>query len=183
MLPIVLLALAPVSSTTQEPVGQLAAATFDRVCLHAFPDDAAVDSAMATAKAYSPAEAKVTLRDDPGRGWELDLNGESAAVFLELPPYHACSVRWPEPSGYSSATFKHVLEAYQRANKGFAPSPPYDNQIDSIAVHITSVARALPGGSVETLMTVEQHIIDTKRRAAGETGFMLRLVRQIKLPE
>jgi hypothetical protein len=68
-------------------------ALYDEICLQAFPDDKAVESIMAarSQREFSPAEVKVTMRDDPARGWEME---KGVSVWLEFPPFHACSVRW-----------------------------------------------------------------------------------------
>ena len=69
-------------------------ALYEQVCLKTFPDDKAVEALMVSenARPLTPDEVKVTMRDDPARGWEV--TDKSATVWIEFPPYHACSVRW-----------------------------------------------------------------------------------------
>ena len=70
-------------------------ALYDEACLQAFPNDDQIDALMARkgATPLTPDEVKVTLRDDPGRGWRLKDGERNVLIFLETPPFHACSVR------------------------------------------------------------------------------------------
>lgn len=161
-------------------------ALFDQVCLKAFPDDAKVDAAMVAAKAIrlTDAQAQVTLRDDPGRGWVVKGGGAAVLVMLELPPYHACSVRGLVGDGlHDLAAFTRATDAYKSAHPGFAAEPPFDGERGGIRIHTTNEVRALPGGGTESLMVIAQTVIDAKQLGAGETASPLRFVHQIRGPK
>ena len=174
------LALAEAPASLPDP-GRMAG-LYEELCLKAFPDDAAVDALMAAKKAtpLAPDQVKVTLRDDPGRGWAMQDNGHTILVFLELPPYHACSVRFPAGNDMDVSAYRSAADRYVRSNPRFAPEPAYDADVGDIHIHGTSEARQLPDGSTDTLMLIDQHITDPQRRARGETGVMRRFVHQIR---
>ncbi len=161
-------------------------ALYDEVCLRIFPDDAAVDAAMRKRGAVplTQDDVRITLGDDPGRGWRLGGEDDYALVFVEMPPYHACSVRWPMPDMPASLdAYRAAVTAYKATRLGFAANPPYDNDMGDIHVHIESEQRQMRDGGFDTLMVADQHITDPKRRAAGETGIMLRFVHQFAAPD
>lgn len=158
-------------------------ALYDEICLQTFPIDEQVDALMAKkgATALTPEQVKVTLRDDPGRGWRLKEGDRTYSIFLELPPFHACSVRagigsgTPDLTGYRAAT-----AAFTADHKGFTPQKPMDADMGAIHIHAEADFRALPGGTGEQLMVIAQTITDPARRAKGETGTELRFVHQIR---
>lgn len=161
-------------------------ALYDELCLRTFPDDAAVDAVMRKrgATPLTPEEVRVTLGDDPGRGWRLGGEDSYAFVFVEMPPYHACSVRWPMPEMPSALdAYRAAANAYKKTRPGFTPNTPYDNDMGDIHVHIDSEQRQLADGSFDTLMVIDQRITDPKRRAAGETGISFRFVHQFAPPD
>lgn len=181
-----LLALA-VQSPDDAVAARLAATTslYDELCLRTFPDDAALDAEMAKrgARQLTPAEVKITLNDDPGRGWSIELAGATALVILETPPYHACSVRWPMPADLGDLSqYRALAKAYTAGKPGFAPMDPMD--VDMGELHIAAIGeqRTLPNGGGESLLVIAQQVRDPKRRANGETGTMLRFVHQISSP-
>ncbi len=158
---------------------------YDEVCLRAFPDDRVVEALM-TARNATPLtadEVKVTLVDDPGRGWEIKDGSVSAFVFLEFPPYHACSIRWPMPEYPDVSEYRAIADKYQASNPGFTPVEPYDADYGDIHVHAVGEQRSLPDEGTESLFIFDQHISDPKRRSAGETGIMFRFVHQFKAAE
>ena len=179
MLPFALLLAAAAVDQGEE---RLAAMTklYEEVCLKAFPDDGAVAAEMLRrgAKPLDAEQVKVTLGKDPGVGWTLPLGSEAALVFVELPPYHACSVRWPMPGEYKLTDYHAVEDAYRKANPGFKPIKPMEADMAGLHIHGVGVARKLPDG-METLLVVDQRVTDPTRRANGETGVMLRFVRQV----
>jgi hypothetical protein len=59
---------------------------------------------------------------------------------------------------------------------------PYDTDYGDIHVHAVGEQRVLSDGGRESLFIFDQHITDPKRRAAGETGFVLRFVHQFAPP-
>jgi len=158
-------------------------ALYDEICLRTFPIDEQLDALMASkgAKAMTPEQVKVTLRDDPGRGWSLKHGGRTYTIFLELPPFHACSVRvgigggTPDLTGYRTAA-----AAFTADHKGFTAQKPMDVDRGDIHIHAEADFRTLPGGTGEQLVVIAQTITDPARRAKGETGTELRFVHQIK---
>jgi hypothetical protein len=180
---LVLFALAAVSSTDVEARLSHMTALYEQVCLKAFPDDRAVETLMTEqgARAMPPEEVKVTMRDDPARGWELkDGNG---TVWIEYPPFHACSVRWNTPEIGDLHEYRMIAERYEKATGGYTVMDPYNTDYGDIHVHAVGEQRVLPNGTTEALFIFDQHITDSKRRAAGETGFSLRFVHQYHLPD
>lgn len=158
-------------------------ALYQEACLDSFPSDGQLDALMAKkgATPLSPDEVKVTLRDDPGRGWRLIDGGRRYLVFLELPPFHACSVRGGVGSDAADlAPYRAVLQTFKSKNPGFSPQPPADLDQGAIHIHAESEYRQLPGGTGEQLIVIAQQITDPERRAKGETGTDLRFVHQIK---
>lgn len=158
------------------------AALYDEICLQTFPIDTQLDALMARkgAQPMTPEQVKVTLRDDPGRGWWLTDNGKTYTVMLELPPYHACSVRTNLPAGtLDLSAYDAVAKRFTATHAGFARQPPMDADQGDLHLHADSEYRTLPGGGGEHLMVIDQQINDPKRRAAGETGHVLRFVHQL----
>ena len=158
-------------------------ALYDEICLKTFPIDEQVDALMAKkgAKPLTPDEVKVTLRDDPGRAWWIKDGERTYSVFLELPPFHACSVRGNVGSGVRDLTgYRAAVDAFKASHRGFATQPPMDADQGDIHIHAETEFRALPGGTGEQLMVIGQHITNAERRAKGETGTVLRFVHQIR---
>ncbi len=158
------------------------AALYDRVCLKAFPDDKAVEALMTAqgARALSAEEVKITMRDDPARGWELPE--ERATVWIEFPPFHACSVRWNMSRIGDLASYRAIADAYVKALGGFSPMGPYDADQGDLHIHAVGEARALADNGSESLFVFDQHVTDPKRRAAGEAGVSVRFVHQFAPP-
>ena len=159
------------------------AALYDEVCLKSFPNDAAVDAAMDArgARKLPQDEVKVTFGDDPGRAWEI--KDGSATVWLELPPYHACSVRWNSPDIPDFGAYRAIADRYEAQLGGYSAVGPWDSDVGDIHIHAVGEQRKRPDGGYESLFIFEQHITDPKRRAAGETGHSLRFVHQFAPPE
>lgn len=177
-----LLLVQAVAVPPPDPRAGRMAALYDEVCLRAFPDDKAVDAAMAAkgAKPLTPDQVKVTLREDPGRGWSVEDGDRTVFVFLEAPPYHACSVRWPAPAGADDlGAYRAVVDPFVAQRPGFAAMPP--REMDMGALHISAAGqqRVLPNGGAESLFVIDQHVTDPARRARGETGMMRRFVHQL----
>lgn len=154
---------------------------YETACLRTFPDDQALDALMAArgATPLSDADVKVTLLDDPGRAWQVGEGAERLLVFLELPPYHACSVRFTMPDAqYDLRSYRDVERRYI-GDATFTDVEPLEADQGDLHLHLVGKQRSVAGGT-ETLMIVDQHITDIARRKAGETGVPLRFVRQIK---
>lgn len=170
------------SAGTDEKLSRMTA-LYDQVCLKTFPDDKAVAALMTArnARELTTDEVKVTMNDDPARGWELD--DKSGTVWIEFPPYHACSVRWNTPDIGDLREYRAIADRYEQQLGGFTAADPYDSDYGDIHVHAIGEQRQLPDGSWESLFIFDQHITDPKRREAGETGFSLRFVHQYHTPE
>lgn len=158
-------------------------ALYEQVCLRTFPDDKAVVALMTqrNARALTPDEVKVTMGSDPARGWDL-AQEDGATVWLEFPPFHACSVRWNAPEIGDLHVYGSVAEGYESAIGGFHPIEPYDADQGDIHVHAVGEQRVLPDGSSESLFIFDQHISNPVRRAAGERGYVVRFVHQFAGP-
>jgi hypothetical protein len=173
---------APSAQVGTDQRNSLMANLYEEVCLKAFPDDKALYALMAAkgAQPLKPEVVKVTLRDDPGRAWELP--DKSATVWLELPPYHACSVRWSSPQFGDLSQYRAVADRYEQALQGFSAIDPFETDAGPIHIHAVGEQRPLKDGGTESLFIFDQQISDQKRRLAGETGYVLRFVHQFALP-
>lgn len=160
------------------------AALYSEACLQAFPDDKAVDALMAGrhARRLSDADVKVTMGADPARGWSLEGEEGNPTVWLELPPYHACSVRWNTPAIGDLKPYRTLADAYEARVGGFRAVRPYEGDMGAIHIHSLGERRPLSGGGAETLYIIDQQINDAKRRAKGETGYSVRFVHQFGPP-
>ena len=157
------------------------AALYDEVCLKAFPDDEAVDRLM-TAKGatpLTPEQVRVTFNDDPGCGWLLKDGQRNIQVMLELPPYHACSVRRTLMPGFAIAEYRAITETYKSTRPGFAEMQPQLTEIQDFRISARGESRALPDGRTEALLVIDQQATDPGRRAAGAIGVDIRFVHQI----
>ncbi|RIA45606.1 hypothetical protein DFR49_0127 [Hephaestia caeni] len=160
-------------------------ALYDQVCLQTFPDDQAVVALMEAQDAtpLTSEQVKITLRDDPGRGWMIEDGDVTALLFIEDPPYHACSLRWPMPAEIGDLKDYHdIADRYEGKVGDFTAIEPYNDDRDDIHIHAVGEQRTLPDGSFESLFVFDQHVTNPERRAAGETGTMLRFVHQYAAP-
>ena len=157
-------------------------AVYDQVCLRAFPDDKAVDSAVTLlgATAMTKKEVRIYLHDDPGRGWRLDSKGTVFTILVEAPPYHACSVRlhvaepFTDMGGYPALT-----AAFEKARgDGFEAIPPYDADIEDTHTHATGEQRINPDQSAESFF----YFVNTPRKPSAD-GAEVRFVHQIASPD
>ena len=157
-------------------------ALYDEVCLQTFPIDGGVDKLMAAkgATALTPEQVKVTLVDDPGRGWKLEDGDRTLYVVLELPPFHACSVRRFFPDAIPDLdAYRVVADRFEADHPSFSPITPYNADRGDLHVHAVGEQRRLAGGSEDSLFVFDQHVIDPAKRAAGQTAINLRFVHQI----
>ncbi|PTW48211.1 hypothetical protein C8J25_102301 [Sphingomonas faeni] len=179
-----LLALLTITTTpaAEERLSRLTK-LYEDICLHRFPDDKGVEAMMIArgARELSKSDVKVTMRDDPARAW--DLNDEGATLWIEYPPFHACSVRWSAPDIGNMDAYRAIAKTYEDAIGGFVPISPMDGDQGDIHIHAVGETRTLPDKTSESLFFFEQRITDPKRLAAGETGFTLRFVHQYAPPE
>lgn len=158
------------------------AALYDEACLQTFPIDGQLDALMAK-KGATPMPAdqvRVSLKEDPGRGWRLRDADQTFVVLLELPPYHACSVRASQDSTapIDLAPYRAVVDRFVATHRGFAAQPPMDITRGGIRVHGEMQFRPLPNGA-ENLLVIDQQIVDPKLLEPGTTSTPLRFVHQI----
>ena len=175
-------AATPPATIVPDPRMAGMAALYDEVCLHGFPDDDAVDKLMATkgATALRPDEVRVTLVDDPGRGWRIADPGGDILVILELPPYHACSVRWSGPAGAPDwAPYRVAIAPYLATRTGWLTLPPTEMDRGDVHISATMTGRMSAEGS-EALMIFDQTPLDPARRAAPDAKADRRFVHQLR---
>jgi hypothetical protein len=179
---LMLLALVAATSLSADQRLSAMSTLYEQVCLEAFPNDIAVETLMKAqnARELSPDEVKVTMGDDPARGWEL--KGGGATVWVEFPPFHACSVRWNTTQVSSLGEYRGIADRYESTRSRFEPMETADIDRGDIHIHAVGERRTLPSEAVESLLVIDQRIIDPKRREAGETGVVLRLVHQFTQP-
>jgi len=171
---VALLAAAQQTGEADRAVGRMVA-LYDEVCLQAFPDDAAVDAVMEAqgARALTPEEVRVTFRNDPGRGWLLDDGDRNIQIMLELPPYHACSVRRTTDGGFGDLTaYEAVTARYKATHPGFATVDDQAMDREGIRIRMSGELRELPDGRTETLYLFDQ-------THADRPGVDIRFVHQI----
>ena len=154
------------------------AALFASTCLSPFPDDKAVIAAMTRPdiRVMPEKDVRITMRDDPARAWIMP-DGQTT-VWIEFPPYHACSVRWSQATVPSESRAAVVTAEYRQKNPGFVAGAPYDTDQGVIHIHAETFSRVLSDGTRETLMMVDKHITDPAMRAKGNTGVTYRFVHQ-----
>lgn len=159
-------------------------ALYDEICLRTFPIDEQVDALMAKkgAKPLSPADLRISLGADPGRGWTVEAGDQTFTVLLELPPYRACSVRASKSLAgtIDLAPYRAVVAPFKASHRGFVTQPAMDADRGGIRMHAEYDARSLPGSGGEVLMVIDQSISDPAKLAAGTTATPLRFVHQIK---
>ena len=156
---------------------------YEAACLKTFPDDAAIDALMTQrgAKPLTAEQVKVTLRDDPGRGWTLRDGDQVYDVVLELPPFHACSVRTSDPMVATGdlEPYRAVADAFIASHRGFTAGEPMDMIRGGIKIHAEMQGRPLPGKLFENLLVVEQKVVDAALLEPGSVSSPLRFVHQI----
>jgi hypothetical protein len=78
---------------------------YQRVCLKAFPNRAAVVATLAAsqAKKLDAAAAGAALRGDPGSGWQVTTAVAAYQVTIEDPPFNTCAVSRMTPEGMATA--------------------------------------------------------------------------------
>jgi len=156
---------------------------YDRVCLHDFPNDAAIERGMAASKArpLSSDEVRVTLQNDSGRGWEIaSTNGAGLLVILESPPYHACSVR--SATGVSSdvGDYRRLAASYEAGQGGgFESIGDQSASMGDVAIHAFGEQRKRADGTTESLFAIEQHFTGTGLPPTNTITSGFRLVHHI----
>ena len=100
-------------------------------------------------------------------------------VILELPPYHACSVRWSMPSDALDLSAYHaVADPYIAAHPGFVTIPTQEGDMGSIHVHATGNGLMRSDGVAETLLVIDQHPAGSPAAANGNVD--VRFVHQLR---
>jgi hypothetical protein len=159
------------------------AALYEEACLKTFPIDTELDALMARKGATPLAadELRISLGADPGRGWTVSDGDQTFTVLLELPPYHACSVRASRPNSgkLDLAPYDAVVETFVASHRGFVSQPAKDADRGGIHMHAQVQHRPLPAGGGELLMAIDQQVTDVDKLAAGTTATPLRFVHQI----
>jgi hypothetical protein len=183
-----LLAIAVAASLPNLPPENAAAtlatmlSLYQDACLKSFPDDAALDSFMMSkgATALTPDQVKITLKDDPGRGWLLNDGDHQIQITLELPPFHACSVRRMTAKGITDMTpYNAIVRPLKAIGPSFVKQQPMNTKMGDLQIHATIESRVLSDGTTETLLVFDQRIADPERRANGENAVNIRFVRQL----
>lgn len=93
---------------------------YDEICLKTFPDDRAVERAMAGrgATAMSRDEVRFYLHDDPGVGWWLAGHTGRFEVTVEAPPFHACGIRTLTASGFPDlSSYRRLADAFESGHE------------------------------------------------------------------
>src|SRR3954464_821959 len=123
-----------------DPAAQLAELIeiYDSACLRAFPDDGAVARAMTArgATAMSEAAVRAILRDDPGRGWDIEGRTARFRLILEAPPFHACGVRTMTAAGFPDmAPYRGLADRFEAGGdwQRFGPQAMDFDNVHSVA--------------------------------------------------
>lgn len=185
-----LVALALQSATPAPPVQPPAPAgalrglvsIFDMMCTRVFPDDARVATAMArvpNTRALTPAEVRIYLKDDPGRGWVAENGTSRIVITIEAPPIHACAVRMERTSGaIDEAMWHQVVDAAKaRSGGGFTTMPSQSFVIGDVRSTAMGEQKQNADGSAEAFYLFRTAPIDPAK--APGYGVELRLVHQI----
>jgi hypothetical protein len=168
-----------------DPAAHLAEmlALYDEVCLHVFPDDDAVARNLAGrgASALSPAQTRIYLHDDPGRGWRLEGRTARFDVTIEAPPFHACSVRTMTAAAFPNLQPYQDLATRFEAGRGFRSRSPMDMVRDNVRTVLGGDQLDFPDGRSEALMIAIATPVE-KYRSRGETAVEVRFVHQFATP-
>lgn len=78
---------------------------YQRVCLKAFPNRAAVAATLAAsqAKKLDAAAAAAALQGDPGSGWQVTTAVAAYQITIEDPPFNSCAVTRMTAEGLATA--------------------------------------------------------------------------------
>lgn len=163
-----------------DPAAQLAEmlAIYDEVCLHAFPDDDGVASAMAArgATPLSRAQVRAYLHDDPGRGWRITGRTTWFDLTIEAPPFHACGLRTMTADGFPDMKPYRDLAARFEGDGGFQAFGPVEMDVGNVHVAGAGEQRATRSGG-EALL-VFRTVANEADRARGNTAVEVRFTHQ-----
>ena len=155
---------------------------YDSVCLRAFPDDAAVDRAMAARRAVpmSDAEVRILLHDDPGRGWTLAGRTARFQLTIEAPPFHACGLRTLTVAGFPDMAPYRALADRFEAGGGYRS---FDTQsMDVGNVHTTGAGEQRQIRSGAEALMVFLSTPAGKTRDPARSAVEVRFVHQFAPP-
>jgi hypothetical protein len=159
------------------------ATLYDEACLKTFPIDSELDALMIRkgAKPLAEDEVRIPLGGDPGRGWNVADGDQTFTVLLELPPYHACSVRASRSTvgTLDLAPYHAAVDPFVASHRGFASQPGVDAERNGIRMHAEVQGRQLPAGGAELLMVIDQQVVDAGKQTPGTIATPLRFVHQI----
>jgi hypothetical protein len=179
MIPVVALV---VQVAAPAPAMQGVVNIFDMLCAQVFPDDARIDAAMASIpdmRPLTPAQVRTYLKDDPGRGWVMDVGSTRIVITIEAPPVHACAVRVSSPSvQIDEAMWRRVVEAAEaRAGGGFTPLPPQTLVVGDVRSTVSGDHKFNRDGSAESFYLFRNVV--AKPKEGSNPPVELRMVRQI----
>ena len=180
--PLLVSASQPAAAHQVDPVVGRMLVLYDEVCLRAFPDDVAVDALMEQkgAEPLTPEQVSVTFNDDPGRGWLVPDDDRRIQVMLELPPFHACSVRRRTESGLGDpAAYNSLIEPFIAARPGFERADPYSAELNGMSITATVLRRETAEGIAENLLVVEQRGLTEEGSSQDSPLVDLRFVHQL----
>ena len=171
-----------VTATAADQLREMTALYRD-ACIAAFPDDDAVAALMTKrgARAMDEAEVVRLLHQDAGIGWSLRGRGTLYHVTIELPPYHACTVRSTTRAGFDDLAPYHALLAEVEKDWADVQHVPPRQLGGTITQEISGDGRLRPDGSSEMLILGVGRITDPEARAALP-GVEVRFVHQIVAP-
>lgn len=175
-------AAAPQPSDTPRFRGEGQMRMFDMICNHVFPDDARIAAGMSKipgARALTPDELRIYLKDDPGRGWTMPAGTSRIVVTIEAPPVHACAVRIGNTDGIiDEGRWQQLLTAAQARSGGdFTVMPPQTFAVGDLRTEASGVQKQAADGSAEAY-----YLLRTSPKnpaAARGYGVELRMVRQL----
>lgn len=169
----------PPAAATYRGEGQMR--LFDTICGHVFPDDARVAEGLAKvpgARALTPDELRIYLKDDPGRGWIMPAGTSRIVVTIEAPPIHSCAVRITNTDGViDEGRWQQLLAGAQaRSGGGFVAMAPQTFDVGEIRSQASGVQKQGKDGAAEAIYLIRS----TPRKPGFATE--IRMVRQIVAP-
>ncbi len=179
----------PAELTPDPAVAAELTALFGDLCLRAFPDGAALATAIAAhaGRAVPGNGVAAYLKDDPGHAWRITTPLGLYVVTLEDPPYRACGIRRMTPSGLASAVpFRQAVEAYVAAHD-LVPQPMRDQRLDTpsgVTLHAFSLPATSRAGDGEGFILVLSNYhgrppTEFRDDAKGGVGVEVRFVHQL----
>ena len=117
----------------------------------------------------------VAHRPDRGWTWQIGDGAERMLVFLELPPFHACSVRFDMPNtGYDLSGYEAAATRFTADHEGFSAMPPFDQRVGTMRIHAEGRQRVTADRGESLFVIAQQNAANAKTD--------LRFVHQIGAP-